>query len=92
MWKSLKKNITVSQLQRYNVLYLKVNICISEILYNSSYPISGFLFMAPERSFSDESLLGALFFLALSSPSEESAGFLMAAQRVFWVHLSLRVF
>lgn len=39
-----------------------MNICISEILYNSSCPILGFLFMEPERSFGDESLLCALLF------------------------------
>lgn len=51
----------MSRRQRYNV-YLKGNICFSEVLYNSSRPILGFLFVAPERSFGDESLLCALFF------------------------------
>lgn len=63
MFDSLKKHRTVSRWQRYNVpVYLKVNICICESLYNSSCPILGFLFIAHERSFVDDSLLGGLFF------------------------------
>lgn len=61
MFDSLKKHCTVSRWQRYNV-YLKVNICICEHLSNSTAPMLGFLFMVPERSFVDDSLLGALFF------------------------------
>lgn len=79
MFDSLKKHCTVSRWQRYNV-YLKVNICVCVHLYNSSTPILEFLFMVPES------------FLALPSASEGSAVFLMAAQLVFLVHLSSRVF
>lgn len=91
MFDSLKKHRALSRWQRYNV-YLKVNICIYETVCTTlPVPYWGSCLWCLK----DLLLMihcSVLCFFSLTSASEDIAGFLMAAQLVFLVHLSLRVF